>query len=236
MKKRIICITMAILPIFSFITLAREKEEKTMTTTQEKLTTYTARDFSHLLGIQGLSETMLKNHFKLYQGYVTNTNELLEKIHSQAPEGKPSPEFSELTRRLGFEFCGMKLHEYYFGNLVKGGSQLKKSDPLTKKIEDQFGDFETWQKNFIAVGSMRGVGWAILYYDVHNDNLINVWVNEHHVNNLPGCAPLLVMDVWEHAFMLDYQLDRAGYIKAFMQNVHWEEVNNRFVQATKIQP
>jgi Fe-Mn family superoxide dismutase len=207
-----------------------------MITTQGKTVTYTAKDFSHLIGIEGISETMLKNHFKLYQGYVTNTNELLEKIQSEAPEGKPSPEFSELTRRLGFEFCGMRLHEYYFGNLTKGGKKLNDSLPLAKKLEDKFGDFDTWQKNFIAVGSMRGVGWAILYYDVQNDNLINVWVNEHQVNNLPGCTPILVMDVWEHAFMLDYQLDRASYIKAFMQGVNWEEVNNRFVAATKIQP
>jgi Fe-Mn family superoxide dismutase len=205
-----------------------------MTTTQEKTVTYSAKDFSHLIGMQGISETMLKNHFKLYQGYVTNTNELLEKIHTQAPEGKPSPDFSELARRLGFEFSGMRLHEYYFGNLIKGGKKFDDSLPLAKKIEDQFGDFETWEKNFIAVGSMRGVGWAILYYDVQNDSLINVWVNEHHVNNFPGCTPILVMDVWEHAFTQDYQLDRASYIKAFMQNVNWEEVNNRFIDATQI--
>ena len=181
-----------------------------MTTTQEKMGTYTAKDYSHLLGLEGISDTMLKNHFKLYQGYVTNTNEIFEKLQSMSPEGKPPIEYAELSRRFGFEFSGMRLHEYYFDNLAKGGKSLDQSTPLAKKIDHLFGDFETWKKHFVATGSIRGVGWVVMYYDIQNDNLFNVWIEEHHVNNLPGCTPILVMDVWEHAFMTDNQLDRAG--------------------------
>ena len=232
MKKPIITIGVVLLLLFSFVSLSRGKEGP-MTTTQEKMTTYTAKDYSHLLGLEGISDTMLKNHFKLYQGYVTNTNEIIEKLHAMSPEGKPPIEYAELSRRFGFEFSGMRLHEYYFDNLIKGGKPLEPSAPLAKKIDQLFGDFETWKKHFIATGSIRGVGWVIMYYDIQNDNLFNVWIEEHHVNNLPGCTPILVMDVWEHAFMTDYQLDRAGYIKAFMQNLNWEKVNDRFVNVTR---
>jgi len=199
---------------------------------QEK-TMYKAKDFSHLLGASGLSDELLKNHFKLYEGYVKNTNDLLEKLEGMSPETKPSVDYSEIRRRLGFEFCGMRLHEYYFGNLTKDGKSLDPNSALSQKINENFGDFETWRKHFIATGMMRGIGWAVLYYDPHQDRLINVWIDEHQVNNLPGCEPILVMDVWEHAFMLDYQLEKAKYIEAFCKNVDWDAAAKRFDAKSK---
>jgi Fe-Mn family superoxide dismutase len=207
-----------------------------ISTTQEKIGTYVARDFSHLLGLEGFSDTLLKNHFKLYQGYVTNTNEITRKLQDMSFEGKPPIEFAELSRRFGFEFSGMRLHEFYFENLIRDGKALEQNSSLAQKIDRQFGDLEGWKKEFIAIGSTRGVGWVALYYDRYNDNLFNVWIGEHHENNLPGCSPILVMDVWEHAFMTDYQLDRAAYIQAFMKNINWEIANSRFAAVAKSQP
>jgi Fe-Mn family superoxide dismutase len=212
----------------SAILLGGGKGEKMIVSVETKIGTYTVKNFSHLLGLEGIGETTLKNHFKLYEGYVNNTNQLIEKLQSMTPEGKPSLEYAELKRRFGFEFSGMRLHEYYFGNLIKGGKALAKDCPLGRKIDEQYGSLENWQKHFLATGLMRGIGWAILYYDANNDDLLNIWVDEHQVNNLPGCTPVLVMDVWEHAYMTDYQLDRAGYIDAFMKNLNWEEVSWRF--------
>jgi superoxide dismutase, Fe-Mn family len=190
---------------------------------------YEARNFDHLLGTEGFSNTLLTNHFTLYKGYVTNTNKLAETLDGMLKEGKAAtPEYAELTRRFGWEFNGMRLHEYYFDNMAKAGSPVDRGSSLLKKIGEEFGGFETWGKDFKATGAMRGIGWTILYYDNVGKNLFNVWVNEHDVGHLSGCTPLLIMDVFEHAFLTDYQLKRADYIEAFTKAINWKMVADRF--------
>jgi Fe-Mn family superoxide dismutase len=188
---------------------------------------YTAKDYSKLIGMEGFGETLLKNHFTLYQGYVTNTNKVLDTLDQMLKEGKTAtPEFAELKRRLGWEFNGMRLHEYYFENLGgKGGAP--KSGKLAQKMTGDFGGVEAWEKDFRATGAMRGIGWAVLYHDPAGDRLINVWINEHDVAHPAGCVPLLILDVFEHAFMLDYGLKRADYIEAFFKNIDWAAVEAR---------
>ncbi len=188
---------------------------------------YTAKDYSKLLGMAGFSETLLKNHFTLYQGYVTNTNKLLDTIGQMLKDGKTAiPEFAELKRRLGWEFDGMRLHEYYFENLG-GKAVLPGTGKLAKKLGDDFGSYELWEKDLRAAGSMRGIGWAVLYQDSASGNLINFWINEHDQGHPAGCQPLLVLDVFEHAFMLDYGLKRPDYIEAFFKNIDWAVVAAR---------
>ena len=188
---------------------------------------YTAKDFSNLIGMEGFSETLLKNHFTLYQGYVTNTNKLMDALAAMLKEGKVgSPEYSELKRRLGFEFNGMRLHEYYFGNLG-GKGVLDKSGKLGRKLAEEFGSYEDWERDFKGTGTMRGIGWTILYQDNITGKLFNQWINEHETGHPAGCIPILVMDVFEHAFMTDYGLKRADYIAAFFQNINWNEVEGR---------
>lgn len=188
---------------------------------------YTAKDYSKLIGMEGFSETLLKNHFTLYQGYVTNTNKVLDTLGQMLKEGKTgTPEFAELKRRLGWEFNGMRLHEYYFENL-RGKTQLDKNVRLVNKITEDFGSYEAWEKDFKATGAMRGIGWVVLYQDITNGRLINFWINEHDVSHPAGCNPVLIMDVFEHAFMLDYGLKRADYIEAFFKNIDWNAVEAR---------
>jgi superoxide dismutase, Fe-Mn family len=188
---------------------------------------YTAKDYAALVGMTGFSETLLKNHFTLYQGYVTNTNKVLDALDAMLKEGKTAaPEFAELKRRLGWEFNGMRLQELYFENLG-GKTGLDQNGKLAKQIAECFGSVETWEKDFRAVGSMRGIGWAVLYCDCSTGRLINFWVNEHDVAHPTGCKPLLIMDVFEHAFMLDYGLKRADYIEAFFKNINWAAVETR---------
>jgi len=188
---------------------------------------YTAKDYSQLLEMEGFSDTLLKNHFTLYQGYVTNTNKLIDTIGQMLKDGKAaSPEFAELKRRFGWEFNGMRLHEYYFENL--GGKEgLEKTGKLFKKISEEFGSFETWEKEFRAIGMMRGIGWAVLYQDSLTGRLINFWINEHDVGHPAGCTPILILDVFEHAFMIDYGLKRAEYLEAFFKNIRWKAVEKR---------
>ena len=209
-----------------FFLSSKPKTSLAQTRKEEKMT-YIAKDYSRLLGMEGFSETLLKNHFTLYQGYVTNTNKLIEILGQMLKEGKVgTPEFSELKRRFGWEFNGMKLHEYYFENLGgKGG--LEKTGKLFKKISEEFGSFEVWEKEFKGVGSMRGIGWAILYEDPLTGRLVNFWINEHDVGHPAGCTPVLILDVFEHAFMIDYGLKRADYIEAFFKNINWKVVEGR---------
>jgi Fe-Mn family superoxide dismutase len=188
---------------------------------------YTAKDYSKLIGMEGFSETILKNHFTLYQGYVTNSNKLLDTLAAMLKDDKVStPEFAELKRRLGWEFNGMRLHEYYFENLG-GKAAINTSGPLAKLMAANFGSYEAWEKEFKAVGSMRGIGWTVLYQDTAGNRLINFWINEHDVAHPVGCNPLLILDVFEHAFMIDYGLKRADYIGAFFKNINWAAVESR---------
>jgi len=188
---------------------------------------YIANDYSKLIGIEGFSETLLKNHFTLYQGYVTNTNKVLETLAQMLKNEKAvTPDFAEMKRRLGWEFNGMRLHEYYFDNL--GGKEgFNKDGKLGRKIAEDFGSYELWEKEFRAIGAMRGIGWVVLYQDVTNSRLINFWINEHDVSHPAGCNPLLVLDVFEHAFMIDYGLKKADYISAFFKNINWPVVEAR---------
>ena len=187
---------------------------------------YTAKDYSALIGLPGFSETLLKNHFTLYQGYVTNTNKLLDTLDAMLKDGKAgTPEYAELKRRLGWEFNGMRLHEFYFENL--GAVPLAPGGALAQKLAADFGSYENWEKDFKATGAMRGIGWTILYQDPVNGKLINFWINEHDAAHPAGCTPIIIMDVFEHAFMLDYGLKRPDYIAAFFQNINWREVEKR---------
>jgi Fe-Mn family superoxide dismutase len=183
---------------------------------------YEAKNFDSLLGTKGFSDQLLKNHFTLYQGYVTNTNKLAEALSALGKEGKTGTlEYSELKRRFGWEWNGMRLHEYYFGNIINGGKAIDKNTNFYAKIVDDFGSYENWEKDFRAVGSVRGIGWVVLYYDGKADQLFNAWINEHDVGHLSGAIPILVMDVFEHAFMIDYGLKRADYIEAFFKAIDW---------------
>lgn len=189
--------------------------------------TYIAQDFSKLLEMSDFSETLLKNHFTLYQGYVTNTNKLQGSLETMLKEGNSSnPEFAEIKRRMGWEFNGMRLHELYFGNLGGTGT-LDPGSSLSDKMVSSFGSREAWETDFRATGAMRGIGWAGMYQDRTNGRLMNFWINEHDVGHPTGCTPILIMDVFEHAFMLDYGLKRAVYIDAFFANIDWTTVESR---------
>ena len=187
---------------------------------------YQAKDYSSLIGMAGFSETLLKNHFTLYQGYVTNTNKLMDTLAAMLKDGKTSvPEYSELKRRMGFEFNGMRLHELYFDNLG-GKTQADKNSIFARRVAESFGSYEAWEQDYKATGAIRGIGWVVLYQD-WTGALFNAWINEHETGHFAGCSPVLVMDVFEHAYMIDYGLKRADYIGSFFKNINWESVSKR---------
>ncbi len=193
---------------------------------------YTPKQFN-LSGLNGISDETLEMHFKLYEGYVKETNNLTEKISKFLEDGKVDqeemPAYSELTRRMGFEYNGMVLHEYYFGNMKKDGSgDADKTSAFRKAAEATFGSYDIWKADFVGVGKMRGVGWAICYQNPANNRLSNHWITLHETGNVSGFNPVLVMDVWEHAFLLDYKpAERPKYIEAFFSNIDWNACEER---------
>jgi Fe-Mn family superoxide dismutase len=194
---------------------------------------YVAKDYSYLFGMLGFNDALLKMHFQLYQGYVKNTNLLLGRMKELEQQDKDlSYDYGALKRRLGWEFDGMRLHEFYFENL--GGQEpLDKSSELYQRMSKDFGSFEAWKKNFAAIGMIRGIGWTILYRDPQSGRLFNTWINEHDLGHLAGGEPILVMDVFEHAYITQYGLDRGKYISAFFDNVKWEKVDKRYNDAMR---
>ena len=202
---------------------------------------YKARQFN-LSGLKGISDQTLEMHFKLYEGYVNETNKLTDRIAEFIKDGnvdqEEMPAYSELTRRLGFEYNGMVLHEYYFDNLLSGGGT---GDPATssqfvRTAESSFGSYEIWKADFVGIGKMRGVGWAICYQNPTNGRLSNHWITLHETGNVAGFIPILVMDVWEHAFLLDYKpAERPKYIEAFFSNIAWGTVEDRLKKTQDVQ-
>ncbi|HET8576442.1 MAG TPA: Fe-Mn family superoxide dismutase [Methylomirabilota bacterium] len=174
--------------------------------------------------LQGISDEQIRQHWALYEGYVKNVNGLIEDLE-RAEIGSRS--WAELKRRAGFEFNGMALHEYYFGNLA-AGSQLSAQSALASELVESWGTVEVWRQDFAKTGAMRGVGWAILYRDPMGDRLFNWWIGDHELNHPAGCHPIIVLDVFEHAWMVDYGAGgRDEYIRAFLENVCWEVVEQR---------
>jgi Fe-Mn family superoxide dismutase len=195
-----------------------------------------------LSGLNGISDKTLELHFKLYEGYVKETNNLTERIAKFLEDGKVDqdemPAYSELTRRLGFEYNGMVLHEYYFGNMRRQGTgDPAKDSNFTKAATESFGSYETWKADFVGIGKMRGVGWAMCYQNPANGRLSNHWITLHETGNVSGFTPVLVMDVWEHAFLLDYMpAERPKYIEAFFSNIDWQACEERLQKDTTVQP
>jgi len=186
------------------------------------------KDYSYLMGTKGFSDVMLNNHFKLYEGYVKNTNTLSEEINQIASKGNmEAPAFGELKRRFGWEYNGMRLHELYFENFGPKEEPLIDSS-LKEALRDNFISMEKWKDEFLSTAAMRGVGWVVLYKDPLTTDLFICWIDEHNNGHLVGSEPILVLDVFEHAYITDYGLNRGKYLSNFYEQINWEVVTSRF--------
>ena len=196
---------------------------------------YQAKKFN-LNGLNGISDQTLEMHIKLYEGYVKETNVLQEKLYRILKDGKVDrdeiPVYSELKHRFGFEYNGMVLHEYYFDNLEKNaGGNPKRDTSFLMATKESFGSYDTWKTDFVGMGLIRGVGWAVCYGDPATARLSNHWITLHEIGNVAGFTPVLVMDVWEHAFILDHKpAQKSKYIEAFFSNINWDAVERRMLR------
>ncbi len=178
----------------------------------------------------GISKDTMDGHIGLYLGYVKHVNLIREKIDAySSDQDNNAYAIAEMQRRLGFEFGGMRNHEYYFSQF-EGGSREMPVGTLKGKMEEQWGTFDTWLKRFRQISLTRGVGWAMLYHDPHTDQLIQTWVDEQHAGQLADVDIVLALDMWEHSYMRDYPAsDKSKYVDAFFANINWEVVSNRLV-------
>ena len=191
--------------------------------------TFTTKTFE-IGELKGISPKAIEEHLKLYKGYVTNTNLIFNKLQ----ELKNEPEknayvLAELQRRLGFEFGGMRNHEYYFSSLSGGSKEINKEGELYKKILEDWGSFETFLEHFKFVAMTRGIGWSMLYFDKNSNKLIISWLDEQHIGHLAGTSIILSLDMWEHAYYLDYiPSEKKKYIEAFFVNLNWSVIEENF--------
>jgi len=189
--------------------------------------TFTPKTFQ-IGELKGISTKNIEEHLKLYKGYVNNSNLVLNKIKEYEKDSVENVYIlGELHRRFSFEFDGMRNHEYYFSHLSGGSKEIDSNGGLYKAIEKEWGTFENWITQFKSVALTRGIGWTILYYDKQSGHLLNQWVDEHHLGQLTGLTPILALDMWEHAYYLDYKNKRPDYIEAFWKLVNWDEVNHK---------
>ena len=198
----------------------------------DKVVIYSPRQFS-LSDLNGISNQTLEMHLELYEGYVKQTNLLNERLADLIKNGQVDqediPAYSEITRRLGFEYNGMVLHEYYFENMKRGAPGKPAMNSLFQQAaETSFATYDIWKANFLSICKMRGVGWAICFRDPRNGRLTNNWISLHQNGNIAGFNPILVMDVWEHAYLLDYKpAEKSKYIDSFFSNIDWDVVEKR---------
>ncbi|MEK7177105.1 MAG: Fe-Mn family superoxide dismutase [Patescibacteria group bacterium] len=185
--------------------------------------------------LKGISEKAIEEHLKLYAGYVKNTNTILAKIDEYAKDSETNAyALGELQRRFGFEFDGMRNHEYYFAHFEEGAKPFSPESALSQAVAQEWGNFDLWLNRFKAIALTRGIGWAILYYDSQSKRLLNTWVDEHHLGQLVGLSPILVLDMWEHAYFIDYTpAEKKKYIEAFFENLNWTNVETNFLSATQ---
>ncbi len=190
---------------------------------------YEAKKFN-LPTLEGISDESVKQHIGLYEGYVKNFNAIAAKLVEYAKEGteKNALALGELIRRKSFEFDGMRLHELYFEQFEKGPKALDENSALGKTFAKEYQGY--FVEYFKAIGSMRGPGWAILYYDPGKEFQAG-FVGEQHQGHFVTLPVILALDVWEHAFLLDYGAQGKGkYIEAFFKNLNWGIVEKRFEQ------
>jgi superoxide dismutase, Fe-Mn family len=184
--------------------------------------------------LKGISAKNIEEHLKLYAGYVKNVNSVMEMFGKYGTDPVAnSYVMGELSRRFSFEYNGMRNHEIYFSSLEGGSKPLKDSSSLKNKIAEAWGSFEEWLTSFKNMAATtRGIGWAALWYDKKDNRVLASWIDEQHLGELNGCTMILGLDMWEHAYVTDYQPSgKKQYIEDFFENLNWEVVEENFKKA-----
>lgn len=189
---------------------------------------FTAKTFQ-IPELKGISAKNIEEHLKLYAGYVKHANVNLKSVIPDAKTPEESYMMAETFRRFSFEYAGIRNHEVYFGSLEGGPAAPNPESALAKRIAEMCGSVDAWVGGIKKVALTRGPGWTMLGYDALTDTLLHYWVDEQHLGHLPGMTPLLALDMWEHAYVADYQPSgKAQYVEDFFANLNWKFVEERY--------
>lgn len=185
--------------------------------------------------LDGISKTSVDAHLGLYAGYVKNFNAISAAIEDLLSDPqKNSLAISELRRRHSFEFDGMKLHELYFNQFEGGAQALTADSPLAQALTKHWGSAQAAVDRVRQTGMMRGPGWSILYFNPDNGAFHMGFVGEQHQGHFATLPIILALDVWEHAYLLDYgTAGKDKYIEAFFKNINWSACEQRFSAAQR---
>jgi Fe-Mn family superoxide dismutase len=187
-----------------------------------------------LLELDGISRQTIEAHYKLYQGYVAKRNEILGKL-AEIDVSAANQVYSDIRALkvdLTFAVGGVKNHEIYFAHL--GGDGGDPEGPIGTLVRRDFGSIDAWRADLKATG-MAGRGWAWTAYDWDESRLFNYVGDAQNTFPIWNASPLVALDVYEHAYFLDYQTDRGAYIDAFFDNLDWTVVNG-WIEAYGIRP
>lgn len=180
--------------------------------------------------IKGISMNQLQQHYMLYKGYVSSYNKITSILNDKETltTGTTYSEARSLSLGETYSLNGIKLHQYYFENM--GSVQNHPFGLVYKWITKDYGSFSQWKKRFTEMAlSVRG--WVVYSYDPIDSRTHIIGQDGHDVGSIWNASPLLVLDVYEHAYMIDFGINRKAYIEVFYQNINWEVVNNRAVEA-----
>lgn len=190
---------------------------------------YEAKKFA-LPELKGISTKQIEVHLALYQGYVKHANLIHDKIKAlkEADAEGNAYIIAELRRRFAFEFDGMRMHEHYFNQFEGGSVAPTPSSLLAEKASKKYGSWDGFIAHLKEVAGSRGIGWVTVYHDTQEDEAHVVYVGDHEIGQLSGLPIILALDLWEHAFMVDYvPSDKKKYIDAFFDNLNWSVVESR---------
>lgn len=183
---------------------------------------YEAKTFN-IPSMEGISERTITEHLGLYAGYVKHVNHIREEMQNVEDVYAKA----EMQRRLGFEFGGMRNHEYYFSQFEGGFAGIPEGD-FKSIIYTQFGSEDAFIEKVRGIAMTRGVGWSMVYIDRQTNQLVCTWVDEQHLGQLADLDIVLALDMWEHSYMLDYApSEKKQYVDAFFQNLNWGVVADR---------
>ena len=192
---------------------------------------HNSKPFDSIDGLNGLSGRLMSEHYKLYEGYVKKANEIVEKLQS-VEKSSANATYSDLrSLKLGYSFSlgAIKSHELYFGHLGGNHAGGQPQDLMGKMISENFGSYEAWETDLKQTG-IAARGWVWTAFDWDNKTLFNYLGDQHDGFPLWNATPLVALDVYEHAYMIDYGVNRADYLKAFVANLNWNFIEQRIKQ------
>tara|TARA_B100000282_G_C31697229_1_gene474436 strand:+ start:138 stop:833 length:696 start_codon:yes stop_codon:yes gene_type:complete len=220
-----------------FNSKAKQAIRKTLKSANKNLNeAYIAQEKKFDINTDFLSNENIANHIKLYQDYLEKFNKCSAKLDSidKAAAHTNHSDYRSVKADETFNMNGAYLHELYFANMADGNSQINMDTLSYMRLNRDFGTFDDWQKDFIACGLSSRCGWVVTYLNTFTQSYMNCFIDLHATSVPVGMYPVIVMDMWQHAYYKDYLKEGKSYLTAMMKQLRWSVIEERFKKADKI--